>query len=77
MKFLAHQPTLRGLGPDDDQVDDDDIVEVDGEPPPPSGGRYAMVTVPPSRPSGATNSGAYRLFPPRSRRATLRGNGDA
>jgi hypothetical protein len=70
MKSTPHLPTLRGLGPDDDAITDDDIVEVDGERPPMSGGRYAIVTVPPSRPSRP--SGDYSLFPARK----TRGNGD-
>lgn len=72
MRSPAHLPTLRGLGPDEEQLDDDDIVEVDGALPAKER-RYAMVTVPPSRP--ATVSGVYSMFPARSRR-TLRGNGD-
>jgi len=65
MTSSAHLPTLRGLGPDDDQLGDDDIVEVDGEAPPQTA-RYAMVTVPPCRP--ASVSGVYSLFPARSQR---------
>ena len=73
MRSPAHLPTLRGLGPDEDEISDDDIVEVDGERPSQSGARYAMVTVPPRGP--ARPSGAYSMFPARSKQ-TLRGGGE-
>jgi hypothetical protein len=74
MRSPAHLPTLRGLGPDGDQLTDDDIVEVDGEAPPKSGVRYAMVTVPASRPPPHASPARYSLVATRRRR-TLRGNG--
>ena len=62
MRSPMHLATIRGLGPDGDELTDDDIVEVDGEAPPPSSAR--------PRP---TVSGAYRIVA--ARRTTLRGTG--
>lgn len=81
MTSPAHRSTIRGLGPDGEELTDDDILEVDGEMPPPSYVRRAMVTVlPPSTPPSApasrarpNTSGEYRIVT--ARRGTLRGTG--
>lgn len=77
MRSPVHHATLRGVGPDGEELTDDDIVEVDGESPPPSRVRYAIVTVPPpssGRPP-ARVSGEYRIVMGTARRRTMRGMG--